>query len=217
MSSTTSQPALDLASTLLSIAALILAIVSFWKSYLSPFHLEISNGRPSFSLYMITPKTSGDKEGRTWWIPSFDIGLSFHNTGQKTGTVLDVRLNCELKSNNSLKKYLFYAQRVVDYSKFEELRGQRMKWAKSAVLRNWYPLILSSKETQHVHLILEQYPPWYKREVGMFTVRLEVLTSNSDQWVKLRTCDLPIQDWFYDTPTNYLFRDLEVEALRNKE
>jgi len=45
----------DWVPIVLSLAAFIVSFASFWKSYLSRFHLEISYSTPTFSLYKITP------------------------------------------------------------------------------------------------------------------------------------------------------------------
>jgi len=213
----TPQSILDWVPILLSVAAFLISIASFWKSYLSPFHVEISNSTPTFSLYKITPKISGNKEGRTWWIPSFDIGFSFHNAGQKPGTVRDIRLKCEFKSESPHREFLFYGDRVVDYSEFEKVRTQRMEWTSTAVLREWYPLILGPKETQHLHLILEMpYRRWDKKIVARFAISLEVLTSANDKWLKLHTYDFSIEDSYYQKESSCTLWDPEFEASRKE-
>ena len=122
----------------ISILALILSLISLWKSSLTPFKLKARYSSPTFSLYKITPNESGGR--KTWWIPSIDMGFTFHNLGKCSGEVTDVRIVGNLKSLNHERKCDFYAKWIVDFPKFEQKRFNRFEWLDSSLNRNWYPL-----------------------------------------------------------------------------
>ena len=82
---------------IISAAALTVSLLSLWYNNLSPFKLMITHDTPTFTIYYITPQISGDTAGKAWWIPSFDVGFSFHNAGKISGQVLDLRIVAELK------------------------------------------------------------------------------------------------------------------------
>jgi hypothetical protein len=69
----------------------------------------------------------------------------------------------------------------VRYSSFWRDRYDRFKWLDSSVQRDWYPQILPSGETRHIHLILEN-TRWDQKEDFVMTCRLEVLSSESREW-----------------------------------
>jgi hypothetical protein len=91
-----------------------------------------------------------------------------------------------------------------------------MEWVRAAVMRMWYPVILGPRETQHLHLILEGQR-WDEKEVGQAAISLEVLTSDSGEWVKLRKYNFAIKDWYYEEKSSYQLPDSEIEAFRKEE
>jgi hypothetical protein len=71
-------------SIAVSMLALTVSLVSLWKSTLAPFKLKLNYGPLRFALYKIMPRMSGGKA--TWWIPSIDMGFTFHNLGKCSST-----------------------------------------------------------------------------------------------------------------------------------
>jgi hypothetical protein len=159
-------------SVAISLVALFISAFTLWKSYLTPFRLEISYTDPTFCLYKIKP----DKI-HMWWIPSFDLSMSFYNKGQKTGKVLDIRILANFKSRSET----FSAKWIVRYSKFFRDHHERSAWLDSSIERDWHPLILPPNRTVHIHLILEGFR-WDAKEEGVMEYRLEILSSESKRW-----------------------------------
>jgi len=187
----------------ISLTALLISLISLWKTHLSPFNLEISHTSPTFSLYKITPKMSGDKQKRTWWIPSLNIGLSFHNIGQKMGQVINIRIVGEIESNST--KIIFYPIWIVNYATYQKYRTDRFKWLETSVERHWYPLILEGKGTQHLHLVLESSTRLETQITGLMKFRLEVLSSSDKgKWRLCKRYSLPLTKDMYANKHTYM-------------
>jgi len=194
---------LEVATVIISVLALVVSIFSLWMANLSPFNLRVLNDSPTFAVYKITPEESGDEEGQTWWIPSFDIGISFYNLGMRPGLVKDVRILAEFRGLLLAKKgYAFYPKWIVDYSKFEQSRPDRFDWIVNAVIREWYPVLIGGKGEVHLHLILESFR-WDHRESGDMSLRLETLTSKKKAWVLHQRYLLDFPDSIFDTNDRY--------------
>ena len=149
--------------------------------------------------------------GKGNWIPSFDIGMSFHNTGEKTGQVINARFRARQHS----REHSFYAKWVVDYPTFEKDRD-RNKWIDTAVKRDWYPLILSARETQQVHLVLEQDVDdlsWDSQEKRSLNLVLEVLASDNAGWKEIDTYTLDVEKWMYERKGGLILRGVKYRAL----
>jgi len=183
---------------IVSLVALGLSTMSLWKGYLTPFRLEVAHSSPCFCLYKITPRISGSKSGKGWWIPSFDVGLSFYNGGQKIGRVTDVRIKCDLRSGKGPRTYLFSPKWVVSYASFTQHRHYRIRWIDTSVERDWYPLILPAKETKHVHLILESHR-WDEGNTGEMEYTLQVFSSESKEWKECARYRLWISEDMYES------------------
>lgn len=196
----------------ISVIAIITSLISLWMNSLSPFRLRITNDSPTFSAYKITPSVSGNKEGKTWWIPSFDMAISFYNTGRRPGEILDIRIVAELKSRRTTKKSIFYPKWIVNYSAFQQYRANRFEWIDKAVIREWYPILLKGESETHLHLILES-DRWEYAESGTMNLELEIATSDK-KWRKYRGYSLSYRDDIFDIDRSYTAYSDEVEGLR---
>ncbi len=203
----------DLAPITISLLSLVISLISLWQSYLSPFKLRIDHSTPRFILYKIAPKISGDKLGRTWWIPSFDLGVSFCNLGQRTGQVLDFRITADLVTKDGTRHYEFYPGFIVDYKSFNENHTDRFKWIEKAVIREWYPLALAGKETISLHLVMEHLR-WDNIEEGMISFCLEVFSSQTKKWSECDRYSLEISKDMYEGKSSYTTSDLKLEEIR---
>lgn len=208
-------PALDWTTALqwfpiiFSIVALLISAITLWKDYLSPFGLEIAHTNPCFSLYKITPDISGTEDGRTWWIPSFDAGFTFYNRGQKIGRVKDIRLTGVLRSGECSETVTFSAKWVVRYASFMPNRHDRMRWVYSSIERDWYPLILSAKETKHLHLIFEG-EKWDDKRAGEMEYTLEILASDTDKWKECARYRQAVYEWMFESKDIYTSKLIEL-------
>jgi hypothetical protein len=168
----------EIAALSVSMLALTISLITLWSEHLSPFKLRILCDSPSLTLYKITPPISGDKEGKTWWIPSIDLGVSFYNIGVRPGEVLDLRIVGELRSEGQSELFYFYPKWIVDSASFQSNHLRRFEWLNSAVLRDWYPLLLRGREEEHLHVILE-CDRWEQEGTGDLSLKVEVLSSKT--------------------------------------
>jgi len=193
--------------------ALLVSFIALWVNSLSPFKLKILHDSPTFTLYKITSSISGSKEGNTWWIPSFDVGISFHNVGRISGEILDARIVAEFKGHRSNRKYVFYPQWIVDYSAFQKDRTERFQWLKKAIIREWYPVLLKGQSDINLHLILET-GRWDQKENGKMLYCLEVISSKKKKWIECGRYSLLITEDMFDEKSCYTTFDNKIEELR---
>jgi hypothetical protein len=193
--------------------ALLVSIASLWINSLKPFKLRLSHDSPTFKLYEIAPAVSGNKEGRTWWIPSFDVGMSFYNGGRLPGQVLDIRIVLELAGHRSSRRFVFYPKWIVDYSHFHRDHADRFKWLESAVLRDWYPFVLGAQSEKDLHLVLES-DRWDHKERGQMKLTLEVIAAGSRQWSACATYALFLSEDMFGSTSSFTAYDEKIEKLR---
>jgi hypothetical protein len=196
--------------------ALLVSIASLWANSLRPFKLSLLHDAPTFKLYKINPNVSGAEDGQTWWIPSFDIGISFYNTGRIPGEVLDIRIVAELAGHRSNRKFVFYPMWIVDCSRFEQDRTERFKWIKSAILRDWYPIMLGAQGEKDVHVVLES-DRWDHKESGEMKLTFEVIAAGMREWSRCETYTLPISEDMFESTSSYTPYDEKIETLRKLE
>lgn len=203
----------ELTAVLISLLALIFSLISLWHTHFSPFRLKINHDVPTFALYKITPDMSGNKFGKTWWIPSFDLGVSFRNLGQQIGEVMDLRILAELTSKENVIKHTFYPVWVVDYNSFWKNRLDRFKWIECSVIREWYPFTLAGKESISMHLVLEHLR-WDTIETGLMAFCLEAFCSQTKRWLELGRYSLHITKDLYETGSSCTPYDPRLEKRR---
>jgi len=188
-------------SIIISIIALIISLYSLYIHSLKPFKLKFFYNSPTFSLYKIPPSISGNDSGKTWWIPSFDIGMSFYNLGSRSGEILDVRIKAELKlfdKTETIYKYCFYPKWIVDYAKFQKDNFERFIWLETSVIREWYPILLKGNSENHIHLILEN-TRWEEITEGEMSYCLEVITSEDKKWKECSKYNILVTRDIYET------------------
>ncbi len=198
----------------ISTLALFISLISLWKSYLAPFKLKVCHDSPTFALHKITPAISGGKS--TWWIPSIDMGFTFHNLGRKSGEVTDIRMLIEIDDKKSKKNYTFYAKWVVDYPKFQQDRTERMNWIHNSVIRDWYPLILTGEEQKSLHLILEGHR-WDNKIKGELNLCLEIYSSQKKKWTECSRYNHIITREMFDEKSCYSLNDSKLSKIRKKK
>ena len=197
-------------AVIISAAALSLSVLVLWINSLRPFRLKMVHGGATFRLYKITPSMSGDKTGKTWWIPSFDMPVSFHNRGKLSGVVWDIRIRALFKSE-WLK---FYPLWVVDYGAFQKHRGDRFRWIQEAVTGQWYPVFLTGQEAQHRHLIFEG-PRWENGHEGVMTCIIETFAATRNRWIPCCSFLLHVPPQMYETTDSQMVEDTHVGHIRD--
>jgi hypothetical protein len=200
-------------SLIISGVALLISLTALWVNSLAPFKLKVYHDAPTFFIHKITPEISGSKEGKSWWIPSFDIGISFYNVGRVPGEILDVRIVAEFKGHMNNRKYLFYPKWIVDYSIFQNCRPDRYEWLNKAILREWYPFLLKGQAEVNLHVILEG-SRWDQKENGLMSFTLEAISSKKKKWITYGKYDLLINERMFDERSSYTPSDTQLEELR---
>jgi hypothetical protein len=192
--------------------ALIVSLISLWKSILTPFKLKISYDSPTLSIYRISPKTSGGKN--VWWLPSIDIDHTFYNLGKRDGEVIDIRFKGILTSEKRERtKFVFYAKWVVDFKKFWQNRDDRLKWIDSAVERVWHPLILAGNEQKNLHIVFEGFR-WDKKQIGSLKLSFQVFSSEEKKWIELEEFIHTLEDHMYNDTSAYNVRSKKLSETR---
>lgn len=204
----------------ISVIAILFSSITLWKNYLSPFNVEVTYDSPTFNLYRIGKKdestfllSSKDKIDDfidSWWIPSFDVGLTFFNKGQKVGKILDIRIlvSIELK-DKTVKKFAFHPRWIVAYDRFSQSH-ERSEWLSNAIEKEWYPHIVRGNDLLSIHVVLESLR-WENKINGKMHLVLEYRSSEKDDWQKISDGDLPLRDMFYDGSSITCSSDLETK------
>jgi len=198
---------------IVSCLALLISFIALWINSLRPFSLKVSHDAPTFTLYKITPSISGSENGKTWWIPSFDMGISFYNAGRIAGEILDMRIIVEFRGHRSVKKYTFYPKWIVESSIFNKNRTNRHKWIDSAVKRDWYPIVLLGQQSESVHVILEG-SRWDEKETGRMTYYIQIISSKKEKWIGYGQYSLSIFDEMFEEEGSFTTYDSRIEELR---
>jgi hypothetical protein len=203
----------DLIAIIFSSIALIVSVLSLWLSNLRPFKLKVLFDAPTFSFYKITPSISGNKENKTWWIPSFDLGISFNNLGKLAGEITDIRIKGEFKTKENTKTIYFYPKWIVNYSVFQKHRTERFNWIDEATIRDWYPLLLPPSGSETIHLILEG-DRWDEQIYGDLIFNIEINSSKNKKWKKYGKYDLPITKYRFESKSSVTPYNRELAEIR---
>ena len=178
-------------SLITSIVAVSLSGYALYQTHLSPFELEVTNEDPRFILYEVTPEMDGNKTNNSWWLPVFTVGTTFHNTGQQSGKIEDIRISVDMGGEN--RTDIYEPAFIVDLNEFERHRQDRIAWMENAVVRNWYPFILRGNEEKSPHIVF-QYWRWSEKQTGIMNISFEVKSSASEGWVVINKYDLVITE-----------------------
>ena len=199
---------------IISSAALFVSLLTLFFNRLLPFNPRVINSTPTFSLYKITPKISGDKG--TWWIPSFNVGIALYNLGRLSGKILDFRIIAKVKEQENELVYYFYPKWTVDYSKFQELNTKRLEWISKAVKKEWFPILLFGDKEINEHIILES-SRWEKPFNGEISLLFEYISSKNEKWTEINNYTLIISDDMFEAQSTYSPFDKNIEKYRNNE
>ena len=190
-------------SIVISSAALILSLVTFWKTQLAPFRFWVANDGMTFRLYRV----------HEWWIPSIDIGFTFCNMGSKSGEVLDIRVRTKLSVAGETLDFPFYAKWIVDYAKFQKHGGDRFGWLEDGLLRDWYPILLKGGEQVSLHLILEGIR-WDEKVEGKLSCGLEIYSSDIGKWTEHSRYSLTVDTSMFERGDSYTFHSPVLDTTR---
>jgi hypothetical protein len=199
----------------LGAVALFVSVVSLWLSSLTSFKLQMFHTPPGFRLYKITPEISGDKDGTTWWIPSFDVGFSFQNLGKRSGVVYDVRVVMRFPRTPRVQTDALYPKWIVDYPEYQGQAHKRFEWIETAVKGEWYPVLLVEGEAKQLHLVLESRR-WDEKRVGMALVTVQVRSSKRQDWTTCCNMQILVTEDLYETGSSITPADPHLDAYRGE-
>lgn len=193
------------ATLIISIVAIAVSLYTLWANLLIPFRLKVLHGPLTLTFYHV------DDGVDSWWVPSIDIGFSFHNKGAISGQILDVRIILEIDG----QEYVFYPMWIVDYPKYQEQRGNRAEWISKATIRRWYPLLLRGKTSVDMHLVLES-EAWCQAILGNGIFKLQVAQSNRRLRSKWRDCgeySMELIQRMYDERSYWAANNVQLTQL----
>ena len=163
---------------IISLIALVLSAMAFWKTHLAPFRLVATFGILTLRIY---PWRSGKNR---WFVASADLPITLVNAGARVGKLFDLRIIFrECQRGPKAQKYILSAIYEIDTKLFQSDSKNPLAWHDSAVKGLWYPLIILPKEVISKHLIFEER--WEHETLGNFEVTLEALTNASGKWQTL--------------------------------
>ncbi|HEX2066338.1 MAG TPA: hypothetical protein VHI93_05945 [Candidatus Thermoplasmatota archaeon] len=176
--------AADWFSTSVATAALLLSGITFYLTQLRKFRLRTTFSRPVFRLFRIDPSFSGNKAGKTWWMPTLTLTATFHNEGNQSGEIQDIRARMRFATKKGQRRieWVLNAQWFMDETALRNT-GTRAQFLK-AVRGDWYPLLVRGlgEVTRTVDL---EFGRTVVQRTGQATVLIEVLVEGSPKWRQL--------------------------------
>lgn len=170
---------------LISLLALLVSAIALWKTTFSKFNSIFSVGDLRLHIY---PIRNGKEK---WFIASVDLPLSVANDGAKPGRISDMHIHVyypKLPIPNHWE--IFSPKWDIDTTKFRKSED-RFRWIDNAVLSDWMPFIVLSKQTISKHLIFETR--WDKPVIQeKVTFTLEVKTDVDKEWKKIDSWNLSL-------------------------
>jgi hypothetical protein len=150
------EPAMDSSTTavVVSAIALVVSLFSLWFSALSPFALRVVASEPRLTVYGITHEHKTVGPLAEHFIPSFDLSLTFHNTGRRAGTVSGLRLLVKVEERGGSRHETYKPIWIVTYGSFHRFHD-RFKWLAKSVESEWFGIFLQAGGERTLHLIFE--------------------------------------------------------------
>jgi len=140
--------ALDISLIFVASAAFLVSLTTLWKTHFAKCNVLVAAGYLRHRIYPI--KNDG------WYITSFDIPLSFTNSGAKPGIITGLRLklhysNLPVPDNH---EYV-YPQFEIDPKNYKQISKDRFKWIEKLLLSYWMPFIILPKSSISKHIVFE--------------------------------------------------------------
>lgn len=156
--------------------ALGVSLITLWQTHFIKFSPVLTVGCCSFRIFTIK------SENERWYLPSFNLPISFTNKGARLGNVEDMRIRVSFPGLPILGNYeMFYAKWIVDGKKITQ---ERYKWIEKAIIEDWIPFVLLPRQTITKHIVFESRwdEPVIQEEV---LCELEIRANKSNQWKKI--------------------------------
>lgn len=170
---------LFLVSIAISTVALIVSLVTLWKSHISKFNPLFAVGDAALRIY---PIINGEKK---WFIPSIMIPVSISNSGARQGMISELRLSLNYIDLPIAGNYeIFRAKWEVDPSKYHMFDKNRFSWISEITIGNWMPYVILPKTTVTKYWIFEGH--WMHPIIHQnIEVKLEAMVDNEKKWKKV--------------------------------
>lgn len=167
-------------------AAFFVSLTTLWKNYFAKCNVLVAAGHLRHRIY---PIKSGDDE---WYIVSFDIPLSFTNSGAKSGMITGLRLklhysNLPIPDN---REYI-YPNFEIDPKKSNQISKERFNWIENLLLSHWVPFIILPKNSISKHIVFETRwdDPVIQDEIDCC---LEIETDHKQNWFSACKWDIDL-------------------------
>ncbi|WP_031445651.1 hypothetical protein [Arenibacter algicola] len=166
---------ISLGAIIVSTIALGVSIIAIWNTHFKKFTPILTVGNCKFRIYPIK------SEGEKWYLPSFNIPISFTNNGAQIGKIEDIRIKISFPELPIPNHYeIFEPKWIVDGKK---LTNNRFEWIDNAVLEDWMPTVIVSKETKIKEIVFEtrwEEPVIQKKMLCI----LEIKIDDKPKWIK---------------------------------
>jgi hypothetical protein len=185
-------------SLLISVVALILSIISLWRSHFAKFKPLIITGDLFFQIFPIM--NSKNK----WFIPSAIVTISIANEGARPGAIYGLRITATYPKKHAIDHNdVLEAVFELDVSKDEVIGKNRFPWLNEHSSVSWTPVIVPAGGTITKRLAFETRwnNPIAPEEMKL---SLEILTNKKKKWQKADEWHIPlkIKDWSFFTCRN---------------
>ena len=137
-------------SVFIAVAAFVVSLTTLWKTHFSKFNVLIAAGDLRHRIYPIK------SENEKWFMVSFDVPLSFTNSGAKPGLVTGLRLKLHYPNLPIPDNYEFiYPNFEIDPKRANEITKHRFDWIEKLVLARWMPFTVLPKNVISKHIAFE--------------------------------------------------------------
>lgn len=174
-----------IASIVLSIAAILISLLSLWQTHFAPFSPLAVSGRLTLRVFPIK------NQDQRWFIASFNLPISITNEGARPGIIDGLRLrlhfpelpipgNCEI----------IPATFEVDPSDANLIDSERFEWIDKLVQGDWMAFTVLPKATVTKHFLFESR--WEEPVIqNLMECTLE-MRSFAGTWKTVATWSLPM-------------------------
>ena len=179
---------LAIASFAVALVAVLISVVSLYRSHLAPFAVVTVVGDLTLRIDPIK------YPGQSWYIASADMPVQVVNSGARIGRILQYRLRASYPSLQIDGAYeTFKAVWVVD-ARLLVAAGSRTAWLKNAVIDLWKPFSILPKAAVEQHIVFEKRwdDPVVTEEI-VFT--LQQARDGRKGWVDVGSWRLPGFDY----------------------
>lgn len=172
------------ASLIISIIALLVTGISFWRSYVAPMHLLVAAGPLTLRIKQFGP--TPDPRPEIWFLADVSVDIIFTNDGARPGMVRDIRLRIDYPGLPIPDAHEYCGLSAeVDPEEFNK-SPFRPAWMHRARVNAGAPFIVLPGESQAKRLVftIRWDKPINQTYIGF---QLQVFTDGSRKWINYAT------------------------------